>query len=251
VRQQEGDLSLPELLEQDSQLRPQYISLYIACWVLILFLSVFKGGTDGEESIAGVACGTTWFWILNLSVLPIMVAIQIPICKYLMARDANKERLGYRFIENDIRWTSRMTTWLPTASYFIGMFAGMLGIGGGLFKAPLLNELGIDPLATGATCAFMILFTSSISTAQYIIFDVLQLDYAIWFGIVGFASSMLGQYLNHIVVKRLNGKTSHLVFIVAGVVGASAGFLLIQGAITVSRGTSGMSNLCTGDEVAM
>lgn len=42
----------------------------------------------------------------------------------------------------------------------------MKGIGGGMIKGPLMLEMGMIPQVSAATAAFMILFTSSATTAQ-------------------------------------------------------------------------------------
>jgi len=192
--------------------------------------------------------------VLNATILPVIVVLQCFIARHLAKLDARKVQLGYEFLETDIRWGGKNSVGLPCVSYLVGIFAGMLGIGGGLFKSPLLNEMGADSQVSGATCAFMIFFTSSISMTQYLIFGALKTDYALWFGAVGFVSSLVGQAINSCILARFQ-TASHLDFVVAGIIGCSFIMLLAQGVLTIqddlANGGMGFSELCVagGGEV--
>lgn len=239
--------TLKEVQDFERHLSARYFLIYVACWFGILVFSAVKGGVGGT-SLAGVSCGTGTFWLLTLAIFPISVGVQYVLAKFFIGLEKRKVALNFPFLKNDIRWTKKMVILLPGVSYLIGCLAGMLGIGGGLFKAPLLNEMGVDPVVSGATCAFMIFFTSSISMSQYIIYKVLKFDYALWFGITGFCASILGQWLNAFLTKRMGGGGSRLMFTVAAVVGLSTLMLAIQGVSTVkseiASGNIGLSPLC-------
>jgi len=47
--------------------------------------------------------------------------------------------------------------------------AGLLGIGGGLILGPLLLQLNIHPMVSTATSNFLVLFTASSTSIQFII----------------------------------------------------------------------------------
>lgn len=239
--------TLKEVLDFERFLSARYVLIYVACWFGILIFSAMKGGVGGT-SIAGISCGEPWFWFLTIIIFPISVVLQYVLAKYFIGLEKRKVALNFPFLKNDIRWSRKMCFLLPGVSYLIGCLAGMLGIGGGLFKAPLLNEMGIDPVVSGATCAFMIFFTSSISMSQYIIYKVLKVDYAMWFGFTGFVASLCGQWLNSFLTKRMGGGGSRLMFTVAAVVGLSTLMLTIQGVSTVraeiAAGQLGLSPLC-------
>ena len=51
--------------------------------------------------------------------------------------------------------------------FLAGVVSGMLGIGGGIFMAPLMLELGIDTKVATSTSNFFLIFTSFSSTCLY------------------------------------------------------------------------------------
>ena len=58
-----------------------------------------------------------------------------------------------------------------------GVLAGLLGIGGGLVKGPLPLELGMRPQAAAATSGFMVLFTASSTTLQFLLAGALRAEH--------------------------------------------------------------------------
>ena len=54
-------------------------------------------------------------------------------------------------------------------SFTSGCMAGLLGIGGGLILGPLLLQLNIHPMVSTATSNFLVLFTASSTSIQFII----------------------------------------------------------------------------------
>lgn len=89
-----------------------------------------------------------------------------------------------------------------------------------MVKGPLLLEMGLLAQVSAATSASMILFTSSATTIQYVVIGALQMDYAIWFGIIGFFAGLTGQYVLGYFVKKYR-KTSLVIFLIAIVIGIS------------------------------
>jgi uncharacterized membrane protein YfcA len=57
------------------------------------------------------------------------------------------------------------------------MFAGLLGIGGGTILGPLLLELGLHPIVSTSTSNFLVLFTSSSTSIQFILLVIFQLSF--------------------------------------------------------------------------
>jgi uncharacterized membrane protein YfcA len=62
-------------------------------------------------------------------------------------------------------WNVKTLTLFPTMSLFAGIMAGMMGLGGGMLKGPLLLEVGdISSVESAtATCAFMIVCMTGVS----------------------------------------------------------------------------------------
>lgn len=83
--------------------------------------------------------------------------------------------IGYKYDENDIKWTKGICLKFPIYGFLCGILAGLLGIGGGLVLGPLLLELGLHPLISTATTNFLVLFTSSSTSVQFILLVITPL----------------------------------------------------------------------------
>lgn len=104
--------------------------------------------------------------------------------------------------------------------------AGLLGIGGGLILGPLLLELGLHPIVSTATSNFLVLFTSSSTSIQFILLGMMNVEY----GIACTLASSIGSYMGTVLIQRLIAKTkrnSYIIFSLGVVLGLST--LLIPG----------------------
>ena len=102
--------------------------------------------------------------------------------------------------------------------------AGLLGIGGGLILGPLLLELGIHPIISTATSNFLVLFTSSSTSLQFIFHGMMNFKY----GLVCTLFSTIGSYMGTVIIQRLVERTkrsSILIFSLALVLGISTIFI--------------------------
>jgi uncharacterized membrane protein YfcA len=132
--------------------------------------------------------------------------------------------IGYPFNSTDIKWTSSLFIKFPLYGFISGCMAGLLGIGGGLILGPLLLELGLHPVVSTATSNFLVLFTSSSTSLQFILLGMMNLDY----GIACTIASTLGSFLGTIVIQKILQKTkrsSYLIFTLAFVLGMSTLFI--------------------------
>lgn len=84
---------------------------------------------------------------------------------------AHRKSIGYPYNSTDIQWDN---TWIfikfPFYAFVSGVMAGLLGIGGGLILGPLLLQLGLHPIVSTATSNFLVLFTSSSTSIQFILY---------------------------------------------------------------------------------
>ncbi|KAH0483287.1 MAG: uncharacterized protein KVP18_004775 [Porospora cf. gigantea A] len=95
---------------------------------------------------------------------------------------------------------------------FIGTLAGTLGIGGGLIKGPLLMAIGLSSYSAVATSTYMVVFTASTNSANY-----LQRQLEAWVTgrwIIQAVGSLTTRWLN----KKYN-KQSVTTFILASAIG--------------------------------
>lgn len=102
-----------------------------------------------------------------------------------------------------------------------GSVAGLLGIGGGMVIAPLLLELGLHPVVAAATSTLMVLFSASTAALAFGFEGVLNVTYALIFGIGCFIASLLGVWIVGRIVRR-SGRPSYVVIILAVVIALGA-----------------------------
>merc|ERR1711998_700991 len=100
---------------------------------------------------------------------------------------------GWEFHDGDVEWNEDRTVHYPLVAVFSGLIAGMFGIGGGLINGPLMVELGFVPDVAAATGSTMLLFTSFTSSIMYILFDLLNFEYAAVLVPLGLVSTLIGQ----------------------------------------------------------
>lgn len=66
---------------------------------------------------------------------------------------------------------------------------GLLGIGGGMIVSPLLLELGVHPLVGASTSSLMVLFSASTAALAFAFDHLLNVTYALVYGIGAFLAS--------------------------------------------------------------
>ena len=103
----------------------------------------------------------------------------------------------------------------------------MFGIGGGVVKGPLMLQMGVHPLVAAATVAVMILFTSVSATAMYVVFGLLQWDYAWALFALGLVSTAVGQFGVSYLVER-SGRYSYISMSIGAVVAVSTVLMGLQ-----------------------
>ncbi|KAK1946950.1 Sulfite exporter TauE/SafE family protein 3 [Phytophthora citrophthora] len=202
----------------------KYIVPLVLSWLVVLIQSMLRGG-HGAPSIIGITCGSTDYWLLTMLPLLILVAITLWVGHQLRLLNRLKVLCNYRFIEGDVHWIKRRILIFPTLCTMAGVCAGLLGIGGGMVKGPIMLEMGILPGVQSATANFMILFTSSSTTLQFAINGQfpgeLQYDYMAWFALMGCIGGLCGQKVVAYLVKKYR-RESIMVYLLAVTIGLSA-----------------------------
>ena len=61
-----------------------------------------------------------------------------------------------------------------------GWVAGALGLGGGVIFNPLLLAMGVPPKVSSATGMYIITFSKIATCLIYLLYGLLQMDYALW-----------------------------------------------------------------------
>jgi uncharacterized membrane protein YfcA len=121
-----------------------------------------------------LSCSLT-YWVIYMIFLPIALLITYKVSLNIKDEYEYRTSIGYPYNKHDVVWSKRIFIKYPLYSFISGVMAGLLGIGGGLIIGPLLLELGLHPVVSTATSNFMVLFTSSSTSIQFIIFVLKQL----------------------------------------------------------------------------
>merc|ERR1712154_370312 len=97
------------------------------------------------------------------------------------------------------------------------MGGGLLGIGGGMIVSPLLLELGVLPRVASATSAVAVLMTSSSSTFQKVLLNMIRYDYMAFFAAIGIIGTFFGQTVVNAAIRKF-GRNSIVVAAVGSVI---------------------------------
>merc|ERR1711939_1085825 len=191
-------------------------------------LNVAKGSESADFNPFDIKCGSTGFWVLSLGVIPWCLIFWYIIRHITIAQYHARIGAGWEFHDGDVEWNEERTIHYPLVAILSGLIAGMFGIGGGIINGPLMVELGFVPDVAAATGATMLLFTSTTATIMYVLFDLLNFEYAYVLIPLGFCSTVIGQQVFNRVMAYFK-RDSLVVFLIAFIVFASAILMGIEG----------------------
>lgn len=120
--------------------------------------------------------------------------------------------MSFPYHEMDIKWSIYIIIKYPIYAFIGGVLAGVLGIGGGLVLGPMLLEMGIHPIISTATSNFLVLFTSSSTTIQFLFMGMMNVKY----GFICTIGSTIGSLCGTIIIQKMvkkYGRPSILIFV--------------------------------------
>ena len=109
------------------------------------------------------------YWFIYLSFVPFTLLITYIVSRIIYKEYVYRISIGYPYNNTDIKWCNAIFIKFPFYAFISGTMAGLLGIGGGLILGPLLLQLGLHPVVSTATSNFLVLFTSSSTSIQFIL----------------------------------------------------------------------------------
>jgi len=222
---------LTSILESEKKTRLTPFLWMVLVLSVTTLLAVLKGSNRGV-SLIGVKPCSALYWVLSFVSLPFLVVVSIVISYLCIKIHSRKMVSNYTFQQGDIMWTRTNTFAMSVIGFIAGLLAGLLGIGGGVIFSPVMLEFGVLPEVAAATSSFMILFTSLAAIIQFSILGRIITDYAIWFGIIGFLCSLLGQAFLTRLVKKYQ-KTSFIVFCISAIIAVSTILLITIGVMDI------------------
>ena len=103
---------------------------------------------------------------------------------------------------------------------------------GGIVKAPLMIEMGMDPVVSAPTSNVMIFFTSITATSSYLYYGDLRYDYAWLLLSMGLLANVVGQQFVGYLVKRF-AQHGLITLLIASLIAVSAVLLLYQDFVAI------------------
>ncbi|KAM0952330.1 putative transmembrane protein TauE [Dioscorea sansibarensis] len=192
-------------------------------WITFFGLHILLGNKDGQSLAHIKKCGVA-YWLITLSQIPVAIGFTA----YVLYAKSRKSIVG----QNDMETQPKI--FFPVAAFLSGISSGLFGNGGGSFTSLALLHIGVPLQTTAATTSFMVLFSSSMSSAQYLLLGMKGVKQALIYTLLCIVGSVLGL----IIIKRAvvkSGRASLIVFMLSIVIGLSAISITCFGAIGVYR----------------
>ena len=126
---------------------------------------------------------------------------------------------------------------------FTGFLSTYMGIGGGMLTTPIMIQVGMIPEVVVATSAVSTLFSSMITTINYVVEGKLIWSYGLWFSFVSALGSYIGLSMSDVILKKFK-RQSVIIFFVSLILFTSI-ILLTYKSITSYDGSISITNYCT------
>ena len=229
-------LELEPFIEEEKQIKKP-LGLIFVMWAIVSLFAVLRSNVEGCSIL---------YWIITVFVFPFLFLLTFVLSKKQVINYQNKLKYGWIPCEGDVEWNNYKKALIYSCVAGIaGILGGLLGIGGGMIVSPLLLELHVLPRVASATSAMAVLVTSSSATLQFLLIDMLSIDYMLFFMSVGILGTYFGQtVVNHCIKKY--GRTSVVIFAIGTVIAMAVFFMGIKGIVDIVNGDSPLifSSLC-------
>eukprot|EP01018_Ginkgo_biloba_P030269 Gb_05099 [translate_table: standard] len=190
------------------------VAVLFLVWGIFLALQILQNNSP--------RCGL-WFWIFNALQIPVAFSVTAYEGASLQRRTKQKQQTGHPedICAAAVEWAMPHLILSATSGVIAGMIGGLLGLGGGFIMGPVFLGLGVVPQVSSATATFVMLFSSSMSVVEYYFLHRFPVPYALYLIFVSVLAGFWGQYVVRRLVLLL-GRTSLIIFILSGVIFASA-----------------------------
>ncbi|CAA6668755.1 unnamed protein product [Spirodela intermedia] len=190
MREKKGEKEVP--LEEGGVL--------LMVWLCFFLLQFLRGDKEGKGIIKIKRCGLG-YWLTTSSQVPVALLFTT----YIMyANDRQQRRRrhgGRRSTQDHISYSSAPGR----------RSRGLFGIGGGLLMNPVLLQIGISPQITASTSCFMVFFSASMSSMQYLMLGMKEVNQALLMAAGCSVTSMAGVILIQRAVGKY-GRASLIIF---------------------------------------
>jgi len=206
-----------QYLEADARQYPkEKLFSFLLLWMGLFVITLLKGG-KGTPSLLGITCQSPWYAVLIAGQFVWTLGFaSVYGCKIIKSRRA-REEVNYPYLPRDVEWTPRKSQFYAIFTFFAGVVAGLIGIGGGMVLGPLMIVMGVDPRVSSATNATMIVLTSSSVAIMFVTSGMVPWEYALFFFCVCLIGAYVGKTFIDGYVKK-TGMASILIFILASII---------------------------------
>ncbi|XP_050368279.1 sulfite exporter TauE/SafE family protein 5-like [Argentina anserina] len=205
------------------------MGVLVLIWCSFCLVYLLRGNRYGQGIIAIEPCGVG-YWVLSSSQIPLAIVYT----SWILCRKENLQNHTSNQKDNEELTKVEPPNKLlfPVMALLAGILGGVFGIGGGMLISPLLLQVGIAPEVTAATCCFMVFFSSSMSSFQYLLLGMENADTALIFAVTCFVASLLGLVVLQRAIK-VYGRASLIVFSVSLVMALSTVLMTSFGVLHV------------------
>jgi hypothetical protein len=144
-----------------------YLYFFLA-YVSILLVTLLRGSENTDSFIDIDYCSNSYWWMYFVYI-PIALLFTLYAIRDVKREYVYRISIGFPYDKNDISFNSSSYLKFPLIGLMVGILSGLLGIGGGLFLCPILLIMGINPITATCTSNFLMLFTSSSTSLQFIL----------------------------------------------------------------------------------
>eukprot|EP00276_Gloeochaete_wittrockiana_P009966 CAMPEP_0184660296 /NCGR_PEP_ID=MMETSP0308-20130426/33370_1 /TAXON_ID=38269 /ORGANISM="Gloeochaete witrockiana, Strain SAG 46.84" /LENGTH=379 /DNA_ID=CAMNT_0027100787 /DNA_START=488 /DNA_END=1624 /DNA_ORIENTATION=+ len=191
-----------EWSQTDRQVPWSAVFCLVVVSLLYLVFNILLGGA-GSTSLLHIRPCSTAYWLLFFVPAPLLFALTMHVALSMRREHEKRQANGYVFLPTDPIISRALVHRLPFWSLVAGLVAGMLGLGGGVVKSPLmLVLLGMHPAVVVATSLYMITFTSFTSVSEFFLMGSLSLQNALLWGAAGLMGAIFGQIAVEALIQR-------------------------------------------------
>ncbi|KAG9156488.1 hypothetical protein Leryth_025154 [Lithospermum erythrorhizon] len=206
------------------------LGMLLIIWLSFFFLNLLHGNRFGQGIIPVEACGVI-YWIITSMQLPLAIIFTAWILyskQNLHTRASNEQESG----DDECKGALSAKLIFPLMALIAGGLGGVFGIGGGMLISPLLLQVGLQPEVTAATCSFMVFFSSTMSSIEYLLLGMEDPFSASIYAVLCFLGSLIGLLIVQKAIRK-HGRASLIVFSVGIVLALSSVLMTSFGAFDV------------------
>ena len=185
-----------------------------------------------------------FYWLQIVLQFIVVGLIGFAVIKYVAYDYTKKRESNFVFLEGDIVWKKENIIKFVLIASLTGMLSTYMGIGGGMLITPIMIQVGMIPEVVVATSAISTLFSSLISTINYVIEGKLLWSYGIAFSLSSGLGSIIGLKLSDYILKKFK-RQSVIIFIVSMILFTSIILLVTNSVTSKEISDTSFKNFCS------